>query len=176
MVSVADAEPRLPDLQPGAVGAGLELAAEPAGEPDGGVGAEPAIGHDGKVVSCPLQPAVVGHGHGQIEGSRETARGVTIPRRPSSRRVRGAAGTPRTASGGSSMVSRSGRASTSSAPICSPGSCGCSSIWASTHTNGLVCWRPRRQGPNGPDVDPADLLAPLLRREMIRCSRGWPHP
>nr|WSY53455.1 ATP-binding protein [Streptomyces sp. NBC_00886] len=50
VVSVADAEPRLPDLQPGAVGAGLELVAELAGEYDGDVSAEPAIGHDGKVV------------------------------------------------------------------------------------------------------------------------------
>ncbi|MFF4508243.1 ATP-binding protein [Streptomyces sp. NPDC001401] len=50
VVSVADAEPRLPDLEPGAMGAGLQLVAELAGEYDGDVSAEPAIDHDGKVV------------------------------------------------------------------------------------------------------------------------------
>lgn len=50
VVSVADAEPRLPDLQPGAMGAGLQLVAELAAEYDGDVSAEPAIDHAGKVV------------------------------------------------------------------------------------------------------------------------------
>jgi two-component sensor histidine kinase len=50
VVSVADAEPRLPDLEPGAMGAGLQLVAELAGEYDGDVSAEPTLGHDGKVV------------------------------------------------------------------------------------------------------------------------------
>ncbi|WP_416959380.1 ATP-binding protein [Streptomyces sp. Agncl-13] len=50
VVSVADAEPCLPDLEPGAMGAGLELVAELAGEYDGDVSAEPAVGRDGKVV------------------------------------------------------------------------------------------------------------------------------
>ncbi|MFI6547199.1 ATP-binding protein [Streptomyces prunicolor] len=50
VVSVADAEPCLPDLEPGAMGAGLELVAELAGEYDGDISAEPAVGHDGKVV------------------------------------------------------------------------------------------------------------------------------
>ncbi|MDW8804748.1 ATP-binding protein [Streptomyces scabiei] len=50
VVSVADSEPRLPALEPGAMGAGLQLVAELAGEYDGDVSAEPAPGHDGKVV------------------------------------------------------------------------------------------------------------------------------
>ncbi|MBK3568154.1 ATP-binding protein [Streptomyces sp. MBT62] len=50
VVSVADAEPRLPALEPGAMGAGLELVAELAGEYDGDISAEPAIGQDGKVI------------------------------------------------------------------------------------------------------------------------------
>ncbi|KOU74165.1 hypothetical protein ADK57_08275 [Streptomyces sp. MMG1533] len=50
VISVADAEPRLPDLEPGATGAGLKLVAELAAEYDGDVSAEPAIDHDGKVV------------------------------------------------------------------------------------------------------------------------------
>jgi hypothetical protein len=50
VVSVADAEPNLPDLEPGAMGAGLQMVAELAAEYDGDVSAEPAIDHDGKVV------------------------------------------------------------------------------------------------------------------------------
>ncbi len=42
VVGAADAEPCLPDLEPGAMGAGLQLVAEPAGEYDGDVSAEPA--------------------------------------------------------------------------------------------------------------------------------------
>ena len=50
VVSVADTEPCLPDLEPGAMGAGLQLMAELAAEYDGDVSAEPAIDHDGKVI------------------------------------------------------------------------------------------------------------------------------
>lgn len=50
VVSVADAEPCLPALEPGARGAGLRLLAELAAEYDGDVSAEPAVGYDGKVV------------------------------------------------------------------------------------------------------------------------------
>jgi two-component sensor histidine kinase len=50
VVSVADAEPQFPALQPGAMGAGLRLVAELAAEYDGDVSAEPAVDHDGKVV------------------------------------------------------------------------------------------------------------------------------
>ena len=50
VVSVADAEPHLPDLEPGAMGAGLQMVAELAGEYDGDVSAEPAVDHGGKVV------------------------------------------------------------------------------------------------------------------------------
>jgi two-component sensor histidine kinase len=50
VVSVADAEPQLPVLRPGAMGAGLQLVAELAAEYDGDVSAEPAVDHDGKVV------------------------------------------------------------------------------------------------------------------------------
>ncbi|WP_326728221.1 ATP-binding protein [Streptomyces phaeochromogenes] len=50
IVSVADTEPRLPALEPGAMGAGLRLVAELAGEYDGEVSAEPVLGHGGKVV------------------------------------------------------------------------------------------------------------------------------
>jgi two-component sensor histidine kinase len=50
VVSVADAEPRLPDLEPGAVGAGLQLVAELAAEYDGDVSAELALDDGGKVV------------------------------------------------------------------------------------------------------------------------------
>lgn len=50
VVSVADAEPLLPDLEPGAMGAGLRMVAEVAAEYDGDVSAEPVIDHDGKVV------------------------------------------------------------------------------------------------------------------------------
>ena len=50
VVSVADAEPRVPVLEPHAMGAGLQLVAELAGEYDGDLSTEPAIDHDGKVV------------------------------------------------------------------------------------------------------------------------------
>jgi two-component sensor histidine kinase len=50
VVSVADAEPHLPELEQGATGAGLQLVAELAAEYDGDVSAEPAVDHDGKVV------------------------------------------------------------------------------------------------------------------------------
>ncbi|MEV7981278.1 ATP-binding protein [Streptomyces sp. NPDC086519] len=50
VVSVADAEPRLPDLSDGGMGAGLRMVAELAADYDGEVSAEPAVDHDGKVV------------------------------------------------------------------------------------------------------------------------------
>ncbi|MGW3129890.1 ATP-binding protein [Streptomyces sp. NPDC001123] len=50
VVGVADAEPSLPDLEPGAMGAGLHLVTELAGEYDGDVSVKPAIDHGGKVV------------------------------------------------------------------------------------------------------------------------------
>ncbi|WP_328687728.1 ATP-binding protein [Streptomyces phaeochromogenes] len=50
VVSVADAEPRLPALRPDTMGAGLQLVAELAAEYDGDVSAEPAVDRDGKVV------------------------------------------------------------------------------------------------------------------------------
>ncbi|MFF4731607.1 ATP-binding protein [Streptomyces mirabilis] len=50
VVSVADAEPHLPELEPGATRAGLQLVAELAAEYDGDVSAEPAVDHGGKVV------------------------------------------------------------------------------------------------------------------------------
>ncbi|MFF5014967.1 ATP-binding protein [Streptomyces sp. NPDC001165] len=50
VVSVGDAEPRLPDLSDEAMGAGLRMVAELAADYDGDVSAEPAVDHDGKVV------------------------------------------------------------------------------------------------------------------------------
>ncbi|KIE26062.1 hypothetical protein LK08_15990 [Streptomyces sp. MUSC 125] len=50
VVSVADAEPRLPELTDDGMGAGLRLVAELAADYDGDLRAEPAIDHDGKVV------------------------------------------------------------------------------------------------------------------------------
>ncbi|WP_327714246.1 ATP-binding protein [Streptomyces sp. NBC_00490] len=50
VVSVADAEPRLPNLAPDAMRAGLQLVAEPAAQYDGDIDAEPARDHDSKVV------------------------------------------------------------------------------------------------------------------------------
>lgn len=50
VVSVADAEPRLPDLRAEGMGAGLRMVAELATDYDGDVSAEPAVDHDGKVV------------------------------------------------------------------------------------------------------------------------------
>jgi len=50
VVSVADAEPRLPDLTDEGMGAGLRMVAELADEYAGDVSAEPAVDHDGKVV------------------------------------------------------------------------------------------------------------------------------
>lgn len=50
VVSVADAEPQLPVLRPGAMGAGLQLVAELAAAYNGDVSAESAVDRDGKVV------------------------------------------------------------------------------------------------------------------------------
>ncbi|MCI3273540.1 ATP-binding protein [Streptomyces cylindrosporus] len=50
VVSVADAEPRLPDLSEAGMGAGLRMVAELAADYDDDVSAEPAVDHDGKVV------------------------------------------------------------------------------------------------------------------------------
>lgn len=50
IVSVSDAEPRLPDLTPEGMGAGLWMVTELAAAHGGGVGARPAADHDGKVV------------------------------------------------------------------------------------------------------------------------------
>lgn len=50
VVSVADAEPRLPDLTLEGMGAGLRMVAELAADYDGELSAEPAVEHDGKVV------------------------------------------------------------------------------------------------------------------------------
>jgi signal transduction histidine kinase len=50
VVSVADADPRLPNLTPQGMGAGLRMVAELAADYDGELSAEPAVDHDGKVV------------------------------------------------------------------------------------------------------------------------------
>jgi two-component sensor histidine kinase len=50
VVSVADAEPRLPDLTLEGMGAGLRMVAELAADYDGELSAEPAVDHVGKVV------------------------------------------------------------------------------------------------------------------------------
>lgn len=50
IVGVADAEPRLPALKPGEMGAGLQLVAELAAEYEGGIGAKLTVNRDGKVV------------------------------------------------------------------------------------------------------------------------------
>ncbi|MFK4104214.1 ATP-binding protein [Streptomyces sp. NPDC019531] len=50
VVSVADAEPRMPDLTLEGTGAGLRMVAELAADYDGDLSAEPAVDHDGKVV------------------------------------------------------------------------------------------------------------------------------
>ncbi|MET8978029.1 ATP-binding protein [Streptomyces sp. NPDC004539] len=50
IVSVEDGEPELPDLTAGGMGAGLRTVAELAAEYGGGLGAERAVRHDGKVV------------------------------------------------------------------------------------------------------------------------------
>ncbi|MFE4698701.1 ATP-binding protein [Streptomyces sp. NPDC056738] len=50
IVSVTDAEPRLPDLTPAGMGAGLLTVAELAASLGGTVSAEAAAGHDGKTV------------------------------------------------------------------------------------------------------------------------------
>ncbi|MFF4509145.1 ATP-binding protein [Streptomyces sp. NPDC001401] len=50
VVSVADTEPRLPDLTLEGMGAGLRMVAELAADYDGELSAEPAVDHDGKVV------------------------------------------------------------------------------------------------------------------------------
>ncbi|WP_416979776.1 ATP-binding protein [Streptomyces sp. T028] len=50
VVSVADTEPRLPDLTFEGMGAGLRMVAELAADYDGDLSAEPAVNHEGKVV------------------------------------------------------------------------------------------------------------------------------
>ncbi|KUL35503.1 hypothetical protein ADL12_19985 [Streptomyces regalis] len=50
VITVVDTDPRLPDLTPDDPGAGLRMVAELAGTYGGDVSAEPAHGHDGKVV------------------------------------------------------------------------------------------------------------------------------
>ncbi|MEU1784851.1 hypothetical protein ABZ553_02755 [Streptomyces sparsogenes] len=50
MIGVADAEPRLPDLTDGGMGAGLRMVSELAADDDGDVSAEPVADHNGKVV------------------------------------------------------------------------------------------------------------------------------
>ncbi|OLZ63177.1 ATP-binding protein [Streptomyces sp. IMTB 2501] len=55
VVSVADAEPRLPDLTDDGMGAGLRMVAELAADHDGDLSAEPAVHHDGKVVLVRFQ-------------------------------------------------------------------------------------------------------------------------
>ncbi|WP_327318752.1 ATP-binding protein [Streptomyces sp. NBC_01235] len=55
VVSVADAEPRLPDLTADGMGAGLRMVTEVAADYDGDLSAEPAVDHDGKVVLVRLR-------------------------------------------------------------------------------------------------------------------------
>ncbi|GGJ67027.1 hypothetical protein GCM10010121_092180 [Streptomyces brasiliensis] len=55
VVSVADAEPRLPELTDDRMGAGLRMVAELAAGYDGDLSAEPAVDHDGKVVLVRFQ-------------------------------------------------------------------------------------------------------------------------
>ncbi|WEB45179.1 ATP-binding protein [Streptomyces yunnanensis] len=77
IVSVADAEPRLPDLEPDALGAGLQLVAELAAEYDGDLSAEPAAGQDGKVILVRFRmPSSwpYPHRNAEITGSREETR------------------------------------------------------------------------------------------------------
>ncbi|MEU6379807.1 ATP-binding protein [Streptomyces sp. NPDC046909] len=50
VISVADIEPRLPDLTLEGMGAGLRMVAELAADYDGELSAEPAVDHVGKVV------------------------------------------------------------------------------------------------------------------------------
>ena len=50
VISVADTEPKLPDLSDEGMGAGLRTVAELAATYGGDVSAEPAVDHDGKVV------------------------------------------------------------------------------------------------------------------------------
>ncbi|MFJ8113290.1 ATP-binding protein [Streptomyces sp. NPDC096132] len=50
VVSVADAEPRLPELTDSGMRAGLRTVSELAADYDGDISAEPAVDHDGKVV------------------------------------------------------------------------------------------------------------------------------
>jgi two-component sensor histidine kinase len=50
VVSVADTEPRLPDLTPAGMGVGLLMVTELAATFDGTVSVETAAGHDGKTV------------------------------------------------------------------------------------------------------------------------------
>jgi signal transduction histidine kinase len=50
VIGVADADPRLLDLNPAALGAGLRMVAELAAEYDGDISVEPAVDDGGKVV------------------------------------------------------------------------------------------------------------------------------
>ena len=70
VVSVADAEPRLPDLSAEGMGAGLRMVAELAADYDGDVSAEPAVDHDGKVVL--VRFSVPSPGRGQQWTSQES--------------------------------------------------------------------------------------------------------
>ncbi|MCD9879148.1 ATP-binding protein [Streptomyces guryensis] len=73
VVSVADAEPKLPDLSAEGMGAGLRMVAELAADYDGDISAEPAVDHDGKVVL--VRFIVPSQGRGQQwtpQESRET--------------------------------------------------------------------------------------------------------
>jgi hypothetical protein len=70
VVSVADAEPRLPDLSAEGMGAGLRMVAELAADYDGDVSAEPAVDHDGKVVL--VRFSVPSPGRGQQWASQES--------------------------------------------------------------------------------------------------------
>ncbi|MFF0228305.1 ATP-binding protein [Streptomyces sp. NPDC004629] len=71
VVSVADTEPRLPDLSEEGAGAGLRMVAELAADYDGDVSAEPAADHDGKVVLVRFRLPSQG---ADTTGSRENAR------------------------------------------------------------------------------------------------------
>ena len=50
VIGVADADPRLPDLTPEAMGSGLRTVTELAAEYDGDVSAEPAVDQHGEVI------------------------------------------------------------------------------------------------------------------------------
>jgi hypothetical protein len=75
VVSVADAEPHLPDLSGAGMGAGLRMVAELAADYDGDVSAEPAVDHDGKVILVRFTMPSPGRGHQWTpQESRETTR------------------------------------------------------------------------------------------------------